>query len=384
MSSAPRPLPAAVQAELEWELVRHKLDAMLEAGLAKLAREPRGAVTDLHLELTHRCNLKCVMCEHWEVEHLDPGSVKREMDFAAIKKAVTESTLLKTVETVVITGGEPWLRHDFVDIAAWLSGAFPAAKIVALTNFWNTGHMRLKLSELRARGVKNLSLGSSLDGLRETHDRVRGQAGAFDGLARTVAALKAEFPEVPFGFTYTLLPQNAGELYATWRFVTDELGSTLGAQWAVQTDAVAPIVWSPDAKAEALAQVRRITVERARTKDAMGRLARADAPEHAELWGELLYWRWLEEYGRDPRRFAFFTRCGAGERHVMAGAEGELYFCPVNRAKTFGSLGDGIDAAWASAKAEAAREFVASCRCDCWLRCVSAPAIERLLRLSRS
>lgn len=383
MSSAPKAVPAAVKDELAWELVRHALDARLEKGLKRLAEVPPSPPTDLHLELTHRCNLKCVMCEHWELETLDPASVGREVDFDGIRTAVEASRLLSGVKTVVVTGGEPWLRHDFVDVVAWLSGRFPAAKVVLLTNLWNTGHVRKKLLELRARGAANLSLGSSLDGLGATHDLVRGQAGAFDGLVRTVKALRAEFPEYPFGFTYTLVPQNAGALYETWAYAQDVLGAPLGAQWAVQSPGVAPIVWTAEEKETALAQMRRVCVELARRKDAAHKLPEADAPEHQELWAELLYWRWLEVYGREPRRFPFFRRCGAGETAVMAGAEGELYFCPVNRSRTFGTLKGGIDAAWSSEAAAQTRAYVDSCRCDCWLRCMAAPAVERLLALAR-
>src|SRR3954468_2608109 len=156
-------IPADVQDELAWEFVRWQLDSMLEAGLQKLPshleKEP---VRELHLELTHRCNLKCVMCEHWEIEHLDPQSVARELNFESLKRSIEAATILKEITTIVITGGEPWLRHDFNDIVAWLSERFPTASIIALTNFWNTGHLRAKLLDLRARGVKNLRLGSSL------------------------------------------------------------------------------------------------------------------------------------------------------------------------------------------------------------------------------
>src|SRR5206468_8574903 len=109
-----------------------------------------------------------------------------------------------------------------------------------------TGHLRAKLADLRARGVKNLRLGSSLDGLEKTHDRIRGQETSFAGIVRSVKALRAEFPEIPFGFTFTILPDNASELYDAWRFVDQELGCTLGAQWVVETAGIDPIRWTPE------------------------------------------------------------------------------------------------------------------------------------------
>ena len=375
--------------ELGWEYVRSRLDALLESGLARLpSRGAEPSPRELHLELTHRCNLKCVMCEHWQIEHLDPDSVKREMDFASIRKTVEGAAVLKDVKTVVITGGEPWLRHDFVDILAWLAAALPNADIIALTNFWNTGHLALKLRELRERGVfaaggaSRLKLGSSLDGLKETHDLVRGQTGAFAGLVRSVKTLKAEFPEISFGFTFTMIPQNAHELYDAYRFVKDELGVGFGGQWAVQTEGIEPLVWTPEAREAGLRGIRRIAEDLCVEHGAAARMSGPDPRDSAWLWSELLYWRYLEEYGRDARRFPFFLRCTAGERHIMVGAEGEVFYCPVNRARTIGNIKETpLDQMWRSPKAEDEREFVASGQCHCWLRCVSTPAVDRLLDL---
>lgn len=375
--------------DLEWELVRHRLEQRVARGLLALPQAAPGAPPDpkeLHLELTHRCNLKCVMCEHWEVEHKDPASVGRELGLEELKRIVEGSARLRDISTVVITGGEPWLREDFVDIVAWLSGRFPRASIIALTNFWNTGHIRLKLARLRALGVANLKLGSSIDGLEEVHDAVRGQPGAFAGLVRTVKALRAEFPEYGFGFTFTLVPANAGELYKTYRFVLDELQSGFGAQWAVQTDGIAPLAWTPELKEAGLRGLRLVIHDLCRRNAAYEKIVseKAASGDHDWLWSELLYWSRLEEYGRAPRRFESFLRCTSGERHVMLDPEGAMFFCPVNRARTIGNAAqEGVDALWTSPKAEDERAYVASGQCHCWLRCVSTPAMDRLLLLSR-
>jgi MoaA/NifB/PqqE/SkfB family radical SAM enzyme len=370
---------------LGWDAVGARLDAWLEEGRRLLP--PPGAAprpAELHLELTHRCDLKCVMCEHWQMEHLDPASVARELDGAALKAAVKGAALAKGIENVVVTGGEPWLRHDLPELLAFLRAELPSAKIIVLTNLWNTGHLRKRLGELKAAGLLadgKLSLGSSLDGLGATHDSVRGQAGAFDGLTRTVRALKDEFPGLGFGFTFTLVPRNAHELHDAFRFVTEELGVGFGAQWAVQTGGIDPLGWTPEARAAGIAGIRRIAELLCERSGALEKLAAPAA--HRGLWSELAYWRYLEEYGRDERRFPFFLRCTSGERHVMVGAEGEVFFCPVNRARTIGNVKEkGLDAIWSSPEAAKEREYVASGKCHCWLRCVSAPATDRLLDLA--
>src|SRR4029077_2045975 len=97
-----------------------------------------------------------------------------------------------------------------------------------------------------------------------------------------------------------------------------------------------------------------------------------DRAQNAWLWSELLYWRYLAEYGREPRRFPFFKKCTAGERHVMMDPEGGVFFCPVNRNMTIGNAArTPLDELWSSPEAAALRSYVDSCACHCWLRCVS-------------
>ncbi len=372
-------IPDGVKEDLEWDCVRVHLDRMVENGKSAAAE----GVRELHLELTHRCNLKCVMCEHWEMERLDPDSVRREMDLEKIKALVSGSRTLDGVTGVAVTGGEPWLREDFVDIVAFLSERFPAASVIVLSNFWNTGHIRLKLGELKTRGVTRLRLGSSLDGLEETHERIRGEKGAFRGLVATARMLKAEFPEIPYGFTFTMTPRNAHELFDVYRFVREELGCALGAQWVIDRPGVEPMAWTPRARDEGLRQIRKVIRDLCTRHDAARRIVSPEKAEHAWLWSELLYWRYLEEYGREPRRFPFFKECRAGERHVMLDPEGSVFYCPVNKDRSIGNaLEKPLDELWSSSEAEAERRFVESCRCHCWLRCMSVPVLDGLVRES--
>lgn len=373
-------IPRAVKDELDWELVGAHLDRLVARGLARAPGASEG-VKELHLELTHRCNLKCVMCEHWELETLDPDSVRREMDLEKIKALVSGARTLDGVTGVAVTGGEPWLRTDFVDIVAFLHDRFPKASVIVLSNFWNTGHIRLKLNELKARGVTRLRLGSSLDGLEETHDAIRGEKGAFRGLVATARMLKAEFPEVSHGFTFTITPRNAHELAAVRRFVRDDLGAGLGAQWVIERPGVAAPEWTAEARAAGLRGIREVLLDLVRRHDAARRMVSSERDSSGWLWSELLYWRGLEEYGRDPRRFPFFKKCLAGERHAMIDPEGSVFFCPVNKDRPIGNAArTPLDELWSGPKAEEERRFVESCRCHCWLRCMSVPVLDRLVR----
>lgn len=374
--------PAAPARASEVDFVLRQLDKWVERGLGKLEGRGPEPLKELHLELTHRCNLRCVMCHHWELPYKDRGSVARELDLAELRRFVDASKLLDGIEIVVLTGGEPWLKRDIAEIVEYLAGRFPKARVGVLTNFWNTEMLRFHLGRLRERGVKNLWLGSSLDGLEATHDRVRGRPGAFKGLLETVEFVRREHPEIPFSFSFTVTPLNYRELWDAYRFVGKELGLWFGAQIVVNHQGFeAPggtFHWTEEQLAEVEGQIDRILLDLCRGERAMRRLLDGKQREALWLWNRLLYWRYLRRYSRAPARF--FKDCLAGQRYAMFDPEGNLFFCPVNKHRTIGNVRERpFDELWRSKEAKAERGYVESCRCDCWLNCIANPILDRAL-----
>ncbi|MHB2026029.1 MAG: radical SAM protein [Elusimicrobiota bacterium] len=365
--------------DIVFKLLQEKIDL----GLSRLSDQKDGQpIRELHLELTHRCNLKCVMCHHWEMPFNDPKSVKREMDLEQIKTFVSASEKLNDVEIIVLTGGEPWLKADIVDIAAFLSGRYPKASLGILSNFWNTEMLRRRLNELKNRGVKNLWLGSSLDGIGSTHDEVRGQKGAFEGLVKTAEMMRLEFPDVHFSFSFTITPRNYRELWPAYEFVS-KMGLWFGAQMVVnhqEFEAPETFDWTNEQLACVEAQMDRIMGDLSAQNGALERILKGQERESLWLWTRLLYWWYLKKYAKKPERF--FKDCLAGQRYAMLSPEGDLFFCPVNKHRSIGNVKEeSFDKIWTSPKAEAERNYVDSCRCDCWLNCIANPILDRAVAL---
>lgn len=86
--------------------------------------------TDLRVSLTDRCNLRCTYC--MPAEGL-PGS-DRTMDRAEVARLVRIAVERLGVRSVRLTGGEPLLRHDLVEIVRDLAHLRPRPELALTTN----------------------------------------------------------------------------------------------------------------------------------------------------------------------------------------------------------------------------------------------------------
>jgi diadenosine tetraphosphatase ApaH/serine/threonine PP2A family protein phosphatase/uncharacterized Fe-S cluster-containing radical SAM superfamily protein len=147
------------------------------------------------------CNLACDYC----VVASSPSARKRQLP-AERFEALVDEALREGFTELYLTGGEPFVHPDIVELVEYASDRMPT---VVLTNaMLFTGRRRASLARLAGRA--NLTLQSSIDGASAaTHDRRRGAgswAKAMDGL-RYAAGLG-----LPLRVAMTATPDNAGEV----------------------------------------------------------------------------------------------------------------------------------------------------------------------------
>lgn len=171
--------------------------------------------------LTYRCNLACEHC------YLDagPGKVKTpafsdrsELPTEECFRIADQIAAFAPEAVTILTGGEPLLRRDIVEIIRHAAGK--GLWVVVGTN-------GVKITEnlariLRAEGVRGLAL--SLDALDpERHDAFRRVRGAW---ANTVEGAKIlTRAGLPFIVQTTVGAHNRGELAEIAAFAHDELGA---------------------------------------------------------------------------------------------------------------------------------------------------------------
>ncbi len=132
-------------------------------------------VSSLRVSVTQRCDLACFFC-HREGEH-DPG---KEMTPAEIGRIVEVASGLG-VTKIKVTGGEPLMREDIVEVIRLIS---PHVREVSMTT--NALQLPGKAIALREAGLKRVNI--SLHSLkRETVKRIAG-VDCLDGVKAGIRA----------------------------------------------------------------------------------------------------------------------------------------------------------------------------------------------------
>ncbi len=137
------------------------------------ARYPVDAV----IGITYNCNSRCVMCDIWK---MDPQEQLTADDYLKLPT---------TLKDVNISGGEPFLRKDIVQIVRNVRTRLPKARIVISSNGFSTKLIESRITEI-LKYVPNIRVGISIDGMQELHDEVRGIPNGFNKCMETVDMLK--------------------------------------------------------------------------------------------------------------------------------------------------------------------------------------------------
>ena len=172
----------------------------------KLYREPD--LRQLFLELTLRCNERCLHCGSW---CSDPG---RTMPAGEELSVETYHRFLDKIRKdfdlrrmmLCITGGEPLLRKEFFEIMDY------AGKLGFSWGMTTNGTLigAETAARLKRAGMKTVSV--SIDGLPETHDSFRQTPGAYERAMRGIQALLAEGGFEAVQVTTVVHHKNIGEL----------------------------------------------------------------------------------------------------------------------------------------------------------------------------
>jgi len=146
---------------------------------------------------TRRCNLRCLHC------YSSSGPDQRDqLDASVFERAITDAGA-EGYRVASFSGGEPVLYKE-------LPRLLRHAKSCGMhTTVTSNGML---LDEKRLAGLAGVTdvLALSLDGVPESHNKMRASQRAFETMAERLPAVRAS--RIPFGFIFTLTQYNVNEM----------------------------------------------------------------------------------------------------------------------------------------------------------------------------
>ncbi|MBF0614203.1 MAG: radical SAM protein [Magnetococcales bacterium] len=338
----------------------HLAHAILRANLG-LLRNPY----KLTFVVTWRCNARCRHCEIWNKNDPTPPLSLNE-----IERFIQQYPGFTWID---LTGGEPFLRPDIVDLTALLLRHSPRLDHLHLpTNAVSPALTIQRIEELLRLDPPMLTITLSLDGPLPLHDRLRG----VEGNGQNVLEVLRHFhrhpdPRLRLYLGFTLSDHNVGTLTATKEAVQREMPWIDWHHWHLNLahtsahyygNSAQPLLTPPHHPA----LIQEITTMRA---------------QKASRWWDPVSWletRYLDGAIRHLAGQRQPLPCLAIHSSLYLAPDGTCYPCsiwnhPVGQLRDFDY---DLSALLASTPARHTREMIHKQQCPgCWTPCDAYPTI---------
>ncbi|MFV9646463.1 MAG: 12,18-didecarboxysiroheme deacetylase [Desulfobacterales bacterium] len=182
-----------------------RMSSKLPSHLLQFSKDKRPVVV---WNITRRCNLKCVHC----YAHAKDLSFENELSTKEGKVLLDDLSQFG-VPVILFSGGEPTIRKDLPELAAY--AVSKGMRAVISTN----GTL---ISQKMARTLKDIGLsyvGISIDGMEEINDRFRGVKGAYNAALEGIKNCKDAGIKV--GLRFTINKFNADEIPRIFKLLED-------------------------------------------------------------------------------------------------------------------------------------------------------------------
>ena len=338
-----------------------------EPQLTPPLQEKKNKLSTLLFYVTNRCNYRCSHCFYW-----DSLNVKEVLSFDEIKKIADG---VGKLDTLLVAGGEPFLRKDLIEICNYFIDHC-GVRLLSIPTNGSLNKKVIDFVKLMHNRCK-LRLYISLDGMRETHNKIR-QVDGFDnaiGLLSTLVQMKKEYNFSPLAMI-TVSNQNYREIEGL-----AEILNGIGAHYSIT-----PVRGTPkegDFQPPTSAQWGELVKNLIKKRGFLG----DDASYHnnqkslvKRIHRKLLThskMKMVQDALDGKRNYV----CNAGEEIGVVDFEGNVFFCELT--KKIGNLKEynwDFDKLWFSPEAEAYRPEIQTCVCThgCFIRSPYMRTTEKL------
>lgn len=314
--------------------------------------------------VTWKCNARCIMCDCWKKTSPD------DLSIAEIEGIFHQ---LPRLDAVRLTGGEPFVRADFGEIARLVGTMLRPRFLHVTTNGFLTQRV-VDFCEQRDLTLP-LRLLVSLDGLESKHNHVRGRDSAWSTAFATVNELAPRQAglNLQLSVNQTVVDAEGRSQYRQLADLLRPLGVRVNVVMAYDASATYSVGHD---SAEAESQIGRFTTFGA--LDAPGVDALADEVERdlaefplPDRVAKRYYWRGVRA------RLAGGTSkanppCAALNSHLRLLPNGDVPVCQFNARKVGNLRRQAFEEVWFGAAIASERTWVRKCP-GCWAECEVLP-----------
>jgi len=207
------------------DYIRELLPKMLRYYLAGKGFNIPGRPINLTFSVTNQCQSRCRTCGIWKLYQTRPEKKSEELGLDEIEKIFRS---MGHITVFNISGGEPFLRPDLVDIIRLACKYLSPGIIHIPTNGLAVKRITAGVGEILAFLSKHhpgiqLTVKPSLDHIGKKHDKIRGVPGNFDKVMTLINALKpleADHPNFHLELGTVISRWNVSDIAEIARFVT--------------------------------------------------------------------------------------------------------------------------------------------------------------------
>lgn len=301
------------------------------------------------IAVTLNCNAKCVMCNIWK------NKITNEL------KPEEYLKLPSSLKEINITGGEPFLRNDLEQVVRCIKQACKNARLVISSNGYLYEKIERKMKEILKVDPKT-ALRISIDGMEETHNKIRGFKDGFQRALETLSRAK-DIGIKDLGISMTISSMNVGQIYNVFqlsRQLSVQMTMTVASDSDIYFGNIDDNIKTFDFQ-EFEKQLNMITKER---------IDDVKPKEWARAWFEGL----LVDFVRDKKRpFG----CDAGRGFFYMDSIGRVYGCHIIE-NYIGNMGDyeTFKELWNNEARKDVFEKAKKCK-KCWMVCTSKSEIRK-------
>jgi MoaA/NifB/PqqE/SkfB family radical SAM enzyme len=325
------------------------------------------APINLTVSITNMCNSRCQSCDIWKIYPAEKDRLDEELTVQEMEK------IFKSIKGPVyffnISGGEPFLRKDIIDIVRVACENLKPSVVHIPTNALSPGRVAA-LTEEMLIGMRTWSPGTKLtikpsfDGVEEFHDWVRGIPGNYKKLVETLgllAELRQKYDHFRVGIGTVISTMNIDHLPTvireSARFEIDTYISEVAEERVEMRNVGTGITPTHEQYGEGISIFRQMTFDRLKEATGLELLTQGMRYHYYEITR-----RWL----RDKKQV---IPCYAGISNTHISPYGDLWPCAIlGDSKSFGNL-KSVDydfwKLWHSTRADEVRASIKRGECDC-------------------